>query len=70
MEPNGQRSQANCGKLNLCASDVCTCNDASCVVSFTSGKIDFDISLTSRVANGSVEGIGGDILSVRLTRDP
>jgi hypothetical protein len=39
-------------------------------VSFTSGKIDFDISLTSGVANGSVEGIGGDILSVRLTRDP
>ncbi len=70
VAPDGQRSQVDCGKLNICASDVCTCNETSCVVSFTSGKIDFDISLMSAMASGSVAGIGGDILNVRLTRSP
>ncbi len=68
IDPNGQRIPIDCIRLDLCTSGICTCDDARCVASFRSGKIDFDISLMAAVANGSA-GISGN-LNVRLTKDP
>jgi hypothetical protein len=64
----GTPTPVDCGKLELCSSDVCSCTATGCTESSHSPiDVDFDVALSNGTASGSTTGRLGD-KNVHLTR--